>query len=124
MPEMPESGWGSQICRGIGTKADGRTDPIRRCRRVSVGLFGMTANVQEWVRDWYAPDLYEGSPQNDSRGPERSSHEVTGVGRGSHPLDNAAEVCSGPLAKSTRVDHRTGQAAIACSGRRERTSVF
>lgn len=57
-------------------KADGRTHPIGTMRANSAGLFDMLGNVQEWVQDWYAPDYYEGGPQEDPRGPGKSSYKV------------------------------------------------
>ncbi|MFJ3484908.1 formylglycine-generating enzyme family protein [Pseudomonas sp. NPDC090202] len=36
-----------------------------------LGIYSLTDNGLEWVKDWYAPDYYQNSPMKDPQGPDR-----------------------------------------------------
>lgn len=40
------------------------------------GLYGMSEGAMEWVNDWYAPDYYKNSPENNPQGPETGSEKI------------------------------------------------
>ena len=40
------------------------------------GVYNVTGNAQEWVADWYAPDYYEYSPENNPRGPKTGNFRI------------------------------------------------
>ncbi|WP_191832041.1 formylglycine-generating enzyme family protein [Pseudomonas fluorescens] len=40
-----------------------------------LGLYAMSDNGQEWVKDWYDPDYYKYSPENDPQGPDGPVHK-------------------------------------------------
>ncbi len=52
-----------------------------------LGLYDMTGNVSEWVKDWYAWDYYKHSPPNNPQGPEKGSQKIL---RGSDVIGTAA----------------------------------
>jgi len=40
------------------------------------GIYGMTENASEWVRDWFDPDYYKVSPERNPTGPETGKKKV------------------------------------------------
>jgi formylglycine-generating enzyme required for sulfatase activity len=45
--------------------------PVDRFPSNPLGLYSMSDNGEEWVKDWYDPDYYQHSPMTDPQGPEK-----------------------------------------------------
>ncbi len=41
-----------------------------------LGLYHMAGNAGEWVNDWYDPDYYKKSPENNPKGPETGEKKI------------------------------------------------
>ncbi|MCG5051766.1 MAG: formylglycine-generating enzyme family protein [Myxococcales bacterium] len=56
------------------TAEDGfaRTAPVRRYKPNGYGLYDVAGNVWEWVQDYYRPDAYAHSPNQNPKGPNDS----------------------------------------------------
>ena len=49
------------------------TSPAGRFRSNAFGLYDTIGNVAEWCSDWYDPDYYAQSPEEDPQGPEEGT---------------------------------------------------
>ncbi len=70
---MPNKG--VNIGSGLGSEAVGSYPPN------PLGLYDMSANVKEWVLDWFDPDYYAHSPKVDPQGPDHGSEKVVRGGK-------------------------------------------
>ena len=68
-PTEPGGAWCKQ-------NSDERTRPIGRGKANRWGLYDMTGNVAEWVRDWYDADYYSASPHVNPQGPASGSYRI------------------------------------------------
>jgi formylglycine-generating enzyme required for sulfatase activity len=41
----------------------------------AIGIYDMSANGFEWMKDWYDPEYYQHSPKNDPQGPDKPSYK-------------------------------------------------
>ncbi|HCN45574.1 MAG TPA: hypothetical protein DIT18_07895 [Pseudomonas sp.] len=48
--------------------------PVNSFPPNSLGIYSMSDNGREWVKDWYDPDYYKYAPLKDPQGPDRPMH--------------------------------------------------
>ena len=76
--------WGEEIDCSHANYRDKACERVRDTSPVSsfsngvsaYGVYNMTGNVWEWVKDWYSPAFYLNSPMINPTGPE---HAVVGI---------------------------------------------
>ncbi len=50
--------------------------PVGKYPPNPLGIYDMSANVDEWVLDWYAEDYYQHSPEKNPKGPKSGTKKV------------------------------------------------
>ncbi len=84
--------WGSEVKSKAGNFCDNQCDkkwksiqfedgykntsPVKSYSPNDYGLFDMSGNVYEWVKDWYHKDTYKESPYENPKGPETGTFRV------------------------------------------------
>ncbi|EOL8967127.1 formylglycine-generating enzyme family protein [Cronobacter dublinensis] len=72
--------------------------PVNKYPPTSFGLYGMSDNGYEWVKDWYDPEYYKYSSKKDPQGPEKAvvkdnrTGQYRKVRRGGNNPDPAGDV--------------------------------
>jgi sulfatase modifying factor 1 len=56
--------------------ADWQTHRVGEKKPNGLGLYDMTGHVWQWTSDWYAPDYYAKSPEQDPQGPATGTQRV------------------------------------------------
>lgn len=59
-------------------------EPVKRSEPNSYGLFEMCENVHEWCSDWFQPDYYSVSPEQNPKGPADGSRKASRGGSWRH----------------------------------------
>lgn len=54
----------------------GKTHPVGTKAANKLGIYDMSGNVWEWVKDWYDERYYAKSPRNNPQGPGSAQHHV------------------------------------------------
>lgn len=70
---MPKKG--TNIGSGLGVEKVGSYPPN------PLGFYDMSANVKEWILDWFDPDYYANSPEVDPQGPESGTEKSVRGGK-------------------------------------------
>lgn len=95
----PDGKWMANIWQGTfpieNSSDDGfvGTAPVKSFPPNKYGLYDMAGNVWEWCADWYRPDYYAVSPQNNPQGPE-SSIDPHGAGEPKRVQRGGSFLCS------------------------------
>jgi formylglycine-generating enzyme required for sulfatase activity len=76
--------------------------PVGLARPNGVGLLDMGYNVHEWCSDWYAPDFYAVSPEDNPRGPEHGRRRASRGGAWRHQI----QVCRNAARSSLNPEFR------------------
>jgi formylglycine-generating enzyme required for sulfatase activity len=64
------------FAKEMGWRTEGLTVlPVDSFPPNPLGLYSMSDNGQEWVKDWYDPDYYKKSPMKDPQGPDSPMHK-------------------------------------------------
>ncbi|MDR3555720.1 MAG: formylglycine-generating enzyme family protein [Syntrophobacteraceae bacterium] len=99
----------------------GRTHPVGMKAPNGLGIYDMSGNVWEWVKDWFAPHYYGMSPRNNPQGPASGSLHVMRGGSWLAAAWFARVTCRGRLPEDfKRIDHCGLRLAIT---RRPRTAI-
>lgn len=61
-------------------------EPVGCVEANGYGLYNMCDNVHEWCRDWYSPDYYAVSPEQNPRGPETGQRRASRGGSWRHHI--------------------------------------
>lgn len=83
------------------------TAPVRSFAPNDYGLYEMAGNIWEWCADWFSPEYYLASPQNNPRGP------TTGSGR---VMRGGSYLCHDSYCNRYRVSARTSNTPDSSSG--------
>ena len=78
--------WGNEPLPADETRCANAPDPVARKTPNAFGLFDVCENVHEWCSDWYAPDYYAISPDQNPRGPERGTRRSSRGGSWRHQI--------------------------------------
>lgn len=79
------------------------TAPVGQRPANAWGLYDMHGNVREWCADWFAPDYYKHSPEENPTGPAEGAFRVVRGGSFSSPMADCRS--------SARVGHPADQPA-------------
>jgi len=77
-PPMSRSRYGERWKNG--------PEPVGQSEPNAYGLYEMCENVHEWCSDWFAPDYYTISPEQNPRGPEKGARKVSRGGSWRHHI--------------------------------------
>jgi formylglycine-generating enzyme required for sulfatase activity len=73
---LDDYAWYTENSQHITPPLEKSPHPVGDKLATSFGLFDMHGNVGEWVSDWYHPEYYDDSPQNDPQGPVTSDFNM------------------------------------------------